>query len=189
MQKCMSGYPQEDNVENQSFNISCQQNSKHHSHPTRRIFLFPIPLVIPGETIVYPAVGESGGETRRRQGKGEKNEWTAKNKCKHMFKSVCCDCMSGKRGWVCHFSFSNICFHLKLLTSQCLCRAFYYYTQKKPTHLSLVVDKRVENYKYRGMSILSVALMRAAYLSGLPFLSAGLSNCDLPQETIICVQN
>lgn len=29
----------------------------------------------------------------------------------------------------------------------------------------------------------------ATYLSDLSFLSAGLSHCDLPQETVICVDN
>lgn len=31
--------------------------------------------------------------------------------------------------------------------------------------------------------------LTATYLSDLSFLSAGLSNCDLPQETVICVNN
>lgn len=46
-----------------TFHVS--KSIKYHSHTTRSIFLFPIPLVIPQETIEYPAVGRRDKEETR----------------------------------------------------------------------------------------------------------------------------
>lgn len=65
--------------------------NKYHSHSTRSTFLFPITLVIPQETIVYPAAGgveERQGEDR---GKGEKYGWTAKinaSTCSRVYSAI-----------------------------------------------------------------------------------------------------
>lgn len=76
--------------ETRVFTLHVSKNSKYHSQPTRSIFLFPIQS---GNTLRDYNVSNSGGETRRRQ--GEKNGWTAGNKCKHMLQSDFSECVRG----------------------------------------------------------------------------------------------
>lgn len=52
---------------NRVFTLHVSKTSKYHSHPTRSIFLFPIPPVIPRGNIVYPKVGERQGEDKGKR--------------------------------------------------------------------------------------------------------------------------
>lgn len=49
------------------FTLHVSKKSKYHSHPTRSIFLFSIPPVIPRGTLVYPIVGERQGEDKGKR--------------------------------------------------------------------------------------------------------------------------
>lgn len=83
------------------------------------------------------------------------------------------------------FFYLNICFHLKLLTPSCLFRAFHHSGKKNTTltHLSLVVDKRVEREICAKECSHKVSRFHfySFYDSCIPLWSA-LSQCWLVQQ-------
>lgn len=99
---------------------------------------------------------------------------------------------------MCRFSFFKHLVSLTAagfpLTPSVYLADFFIIRERKATQLGFAAGKRagkrngVEEGPRKG-EISPVALEAASYLSGVAFLSARLSNRDLPQETVVCVQN